>query len=159
MKRPGWLVLAPIFAALAACETTGDPRSGGLFGWSEAKAQDRQSARQAEVSRADHELAGETQRQARLRQRSSGTDGDLAQAIATQHFARERLRSQQDALVSKAEQLEEDSPTAATASRARSLRRKVNTVAANPGLSPAQRAARLRELEAEIDAQRAELSR
>lgn len=30
--------------ALAACETTGDPTQGGLFGWSEGKAKQRQAA-------------------------------------------------------------------------------------------------------------------
>jgi hypothetical protein len=29
---------------LAACETTGDPTQGGLFGWSESKAKTRQAA-------------------------------------------------------------------------------------------------------------------
>lgn len=30
--------------ALTACETTGDPTQGGLFGWSEGKAKQRQAA-------------------------------------------------------------------------------------------------------------------
>lgn len=31
-------------ALLTACETTGDPNQGGLFGWSEGKAKQRQTA-------------------------------------------------------------------------------------------------------------------
>ena len=37
---------------LAGCETTGDPRQGGLFGWSESKANERQNALQLEASEA-----------------------------------------------------------------------------------------------------------
>lgn len=35
---------------LTACETTGDPTQGGLFGWSEGKARQRQSALRSAVS-------------------------------------------------------------------------------------------------------------
>src|SRR4051812_18141021 len=38
------LVSAATLAALSACETTGDPNQGGLFGWSESKAKTRQAA-------------------------------------------------------------------------------------------------------------------
>ena len=31
---------------LTSCETTGDPRQGGLFGWSESKAQNRLADRE-----------------------------------------------------------------------------------------------------------------
>jgi hypothetical protein len=46
MKRP--VLLLAISAAslftITGCETTGDPTQGGLFGWSETKAQQRQGA-------------------------------------------------------------------------------------------------------------------
>jgi hypothetical protein len=55
-------------------------------------------------------------------------------------------------MVTKTEKLEAESPTAATASRARSYRLKLNTIAAQTSLSPQERAERLHGLEAEIDA-------
>jgi hypothetical protein len=36
--------------ALTSCETTGDPHQGGLFGWSEPKAQDRLAQRQGTLN-------------------------------------------------------------------------------------------------------------
>ncbi len=46
------LILTGTIAALAltACETTGDPTQGGLFGWSEGKAKQRQGALNDAVS-------------------------------------------------------------------------------------------------------------
>ncbi|MEQ1860963.1 MAG: hypothetical protein ABMA13_13590 [Chthoniobacteraceae bacterium] len=43
--KPHFILTASVAAlALTACETTGDPQQGGLFGWSEGKAKQRQSA-------------------------------------------------------------------------------------------------------------------
>lgn len=36
--------------SLASCETTGDPTQGGLFGWSESKAQGRLYQKEAELN-------------------------------------------------------------------------------------------------------------
>lgn len=52
--------------ALAACKTTGDPRQGGLFGWSEKKAQQRQQSMRADADAADTALAREQDRSANL---------------------------------------------------------------------------------------------
>jgi chromosome segregation ATPase len=46
------LVAAFALVLLGGCETTGDPRQGGLFGWSESKAQERQASLQREVATA-----------------------------------------------------------------------------------------------------------
>ena len=61
------LLALTIALALAAggCATTGDPKAGGLFGWSEAKAQQRQAdARSilAQEERRGDELKAERQR-------------------------------------------------------------------------------------------------
>ncbi len=44
MKLPSILSLAAVAASLCltSCETTGDPTQGGLFGWSQSKANVRQ---------------------------------------------------------------------------------------------------------------------
>lgn len=53
--------IAPITAlaafAFAACETTGDPNQGGLFGWSEGKARGRSAALEQALSTEDHRTA------------------------------------------------------------------------------------------------------
>jgi hypothetical protein len=44
MNRILFPLTGSIALVLAACETTGDPNQGGLFGWSESKAKTRQAA-------------------------------------------------------------------------------------------------------------------
>lgn len=146
------LVLLLLGWALAGCETTGDPRQGGLFGWSEAKAQDRRRQRETEVAHAQSRLAGETVRGQELEARNSATDRSIAAAHAAHARSEAALHSQQAALLTKIDELEMESPTPATASRVRAYRRKVSTVVANPEWSIAERSTRLREMEAEVDA-------
>jgi len=142
----------------AGCETTGDPTKGGLFGWSEAKARERESERQARVAGTEAELAGEETKRRALEARDVSTEHQLAEASAANERARQKLRAQQAALVAKTEQLERESPTPAAASRARSWRLKINSVAAQPALPTAERSARLRTIELEIDAALARLN-
>ena len=163
MKYVARLALAAALASLSACETTGDPRRGGLFGWSETQARQRQAQKQTAVAGAEAELARESDRSAALNQRRAATDRQITAAERRHQLAEDRLRAQQAALVAKTEHLDEDCPTAATASRARALgrelSRKVNAIAANRSLPLAQRAERLRQVEAEIGAARAKLKR
>jgi peptidoglycan hydrolase CwlO-like protein len=60
------LILAVILPLMTAgCATTGDPKAGGLFGWSEAKAKDRQTAAKAALAQEEkkgEELRAEKQR-------------------------------------------------------------------------------------------------
>jgi hypothetical protein len=155
MKRLARLSLAAMVASLGACETTGDPQRGGLFGWSETQARQRQARKQSAVAGATAELSRESDRSAAFDQRRSATDRQITAARHKQQLAEDRLHAQRTALVARTEHLDEDCPTAATASRARAkgreLARRVNTIAANPSLTVAQRAEMLRQLEAEID--------
>ena len=158
MKRvAGFAAAAAIFLSLAACETTGDPRAGGLFDWSEAKARERQQEKRDAVVQAESQLSRENERGAALEARRTGTEQRLSNAQSSNQRTEEALRARRDALVAKCDRLEADSPTSATASCARALRLKVSTVAGNASLPTAQRAARLRVLEAVIDAARAPL--
>jgi len=54
---PSVFVIAAIALSLTGCETTGNPREGGIF-WSENKAQDRLNERQATLDN----LQGKTNR-------------------------------------------------------------------------------------------------
>jgi len=56
MIRPILLSLASI-ALLSSCETTGDPTQGGLFGWSQNKADGRIEARERRLEQLDRENA------------------------------------------------------------------------------------------------------
>jgi hypothetical protein len=58
---------------MCSCETTGDPRQGGLFGWSESQAQGRIYQREAELSAIERDTA-------RQRSRSRYLEGRLDQA-------------------------------------------------------------------------------
>ena len=65
MKTISLFLTLSAFAALASCATTGDPNQGGLFGWSESKAQ----ARQANLQNQLQDVQQDTQdQQARTQQ-------------------------------------------------------------------------------------------
>jgi len=91
---------------LAGCATTGDPRQGGLFGWSETKARDRQQERQERVAGSEAELAREDARAHDLEASNTGTDRQMAAAQLRHERAEEDLRAEQTALLAKTEQLE-----------------------------------------------------
>jgi hypothetical protein len=148
-----------LLMVLAGCETTGNPQEGGLFGWSERKAQERQAQKKSHVTGAEAEFTQEAARGEALQSRAATAERNLSAAENQRIRTEERLRAQQSRLVAKTEELEADSPTAATASRARSYRLKVNTIAAQTSLTAQQRAERLHALEAEIDAAQAQLKR
>jgi hypothetical protein len=153
MKDGAWLGgLLALGWIMAGCTTTGDPRQGGLFGWSEAKAQDRQKEREARVAGAEAELAHTDGQSRALEARASRTDHQLATARSENERAEEKLSAQQAALLAMIDRLETESPTPALASRARSYRLKVNTIAAQTALPSAQRSSRLHALEVEINA-------
>jgi alpha-D-ribose 1-methylphosphonate 5-triphosphate synthase subunit PhnG len=141
-----------------ACSTTGDPTQGGLFGWSETKARERQKERQAGVAHAEWELTDEQSRTQALQNREIAAAHQITAARSAREQAEQKLRAQQASLIAKTQQLERDSPTPATASRARSWRLKINTVVAQSALSPAERSSRLRVFETEIDSALAKLN-
>jgi regulator of replication initiation timing len=96
-----WAATLILTASLAACETTGDPRQGGLLGWSEQKAFQRQAALEAENKAAQDRLTQETQRGAELRSRQTrlGSEVDSLQASLASALA------ENDALDARLQQL------------------------------------------------------
>jgi hypothetical protein len=146
-----WTGLLAIGWLWIGCTTTGDPRQGGLFGWSEAKARERQKERQQQLAGEEAELSREDARASALEARDANTEHGLISAMQTHHRAEERLRAQQRTVLAKIDELETESPTPALASRARTYRGKVNTIAAQSSLTLDQRAERLRAIESEID--------
>lgn len=79
---------------LAGCQTTGDPREGGLLGWSEEKAIQRQGGLENQV------------RQSEQRQLTAQTRGGHLQDQKTQLLSQaERLRAQVQSLRTKNQKL------------------------------------------------------
>ncbi|MBN8739695.1 MAG: hypothetical protein BGP24_05070 [Lysobacterales bacterium 69-70] len=75
---------------LTGCATTGDPQSGGLFGWSENKARERQHEL-ARRDRAAHDRAADEQaRSAALRGQQDALDAEA------QQLQQELVRLQQE---------------------------------------------------------------
>jgi hypothetical protein len=69
MKTIALLSLLTAFAALTSCETTGDPTQGGLFGWSEHKAQGRQADLQNHLSDVQADTADQQAKTEQLERR------------------------------------------------------------------------------------------
>ena len=137
-------VLLLVCVVLCGCQTTGDPTQGGLFGWSEKKAAERQAEREETLSREHQTMQQAQQRETRLRREMSLNAKDL-----------DEQQKEISQLLANAEALERDAPTLATASRARRLRRAIDGVRQNETLSVEQRWTLLRRYSAEVDLMRA----
>lgn len=90
------LVLASL-GAIAACQTTGDPREGGLFGWNEDKARERQQALSQQEGDAQRRAEAEKARSGQLQGRQSGLQAESA-----------RLQADIDRLLAENTQLERE---------------------------------------------------
>lgn len=55
MKSIRLIIALAAFQFIAACQTTGNPNEGGLFGWSETKAIARQSELERKLSRVERD--------------------------------------------------------------------------------------------------------
>lgn len=106
---------------LVACETTGDPTQGGLFGWSETKAIERQQAlrRQLEITTAGHDA--ERERQQSLQARRSSLQRDVAARDQQLRVLEQEIAALRAALQSGSISAQEAS------ARADSLRGRVNS--------------------------------
>ena len=62
---------------LASCETTGDPSQGGLFGWSEGKAQGRSAAMQQHLEDVNADTAYQRSRSRALEQQKSRKESEF----------------------------------------------------------------------------------
>jgi len=90
------LLLAALFAA-SGCQTTGNPREGGLFGWSRHKADERQRALEQEASQAEANSVAEQERKRELQSQTGAWTHRQAQ-----------LQSEVDKLAAENLQLEKE---------------------------------------------------
>lgn len=92
----GPIVLSLLTLTAVGCQTTGDPTQGGLFGWSEKKAQQRQQALEQENTDAQNQLSSSQQQQTQLRGQQASLQTESA-----------RLHGEIDRLMTENGQLEE----------------------------------------------------
>lgn len=76
------ILAAALATALSACQTTGDPRHGGLFGWDEQKARERQAELAAVDAQAQQQVAAERGRETQLQTQQTGRQAASAQLQA-----------------------------------------------------------------------------
>ena len=153
------LAIALAAIVLVGCETTGDPRQGGFFGWSQAKASAREAGQVQTLTQAERRLADESGRTRGIRARESAVSSDLAHADAQQRLRQDRLKRQYVATLQRAAALEDDAFTSATASRARRLRAEVEAAYGDVKRTPEERTARLHSLERELKTEKIQPAR
>jgi len=136
-----FLASVAAFVALAACETTGDPTQGGLFGWSESKARTRQIALHSAL-----EL--EQDRTSEARSETSGlqaTRSRNAAAIREQKAALNRMLSQLDEV-----------DRAGGSGRTASLRSRITETRSDSSLDDSEMRSRVSALDSEVRSLRKE---
>lgn len=70
--------VAVLAAVSTACQTTGDPREGGLFGWSSQKADQRKTSLDAEAADAQNQAAAEQTRSKSTESQRAALQVDVA---------------------------------------------------------------------------------
>jgi hypothetical protein len=139
MNRILFPLTGSIALVLAACETTGDPNQGGLFGWSESKAKTRQAA-------LHDALYLEEDRGAAARSQSAGlraTKSRNAAAISSQRAQLNRMLSQLD---------EVD----AAGGRTSGLRSRISQAKSDENLGDSEMRAKVSSLDSEVRSMREE---
>lgn len=143
MKRT--ILLASSVATLltvAGCETTGDPNQGGLFGWSETKAQKRQSELRDVLYLEQDRTASARATGSRL----SRTKSANAAALADERRELGRLRSQLDEIDSRS----------GGGARTSGLRSKIDRAQSNDDIEEAQLRSQVDSIRGEVKGLRKE---
>jgi hypothetical protein len=125
--------------ALAGCETTGDPKEGGLFGWSEHKAKARSSALEQALYVEDDRGASTRSSNTRL----ESAHARNASVIRAEHAKLGRMLSQLDEVEAKG-------------GSTGGLRQRINATRNNDNLEDAALRARVQELDGEVRSMRSE---
>ena len=120
---------------LVACQTTGDPRQGGLFGWSEEKAVSRQQTleQRAAKSRADADReTDQTQDYQAQKALAEAEVRHLKATLASLLEENERLESDLAALAERYSDVSVAKETMRELERSVALRREAAASASNP---------------------------
>lgn len=141
------LGVASVCVLLGACQTTGNPREGGLFGWSRDKADARQAELQAKAATVSAERDGEqAAAQANQAQRRAIADeiAELDQQLSAAELESQQLEDKLAQLAAKNRAASEREKALLLAVRTQRARREAALQDAPPG--PATTAPRQRRL-------------
>lgn len=153
MTRISMALLISFFALfLFGCQTTGDPNQGGLFGWDEKKAQQRQSEREYQVAceKADYDKTMEEQRRLEAT-KSAKTKRYKAISANVNTVNRDVAALENQLNAVKAEDSATKEKLAALKKRQQSLKAQVAAVGGDPNMDEAAKEAELARLKQEID--------
>ncbi len=141
-----------LILTIIGCETTGDPRQGGLFGWSEKKAADRQVALTGTLT--------EEERNAQLaRERTMALQNDRAAKLAELDTQRKRLGELDTELAKMRKQVDKIKVSTAAKQKEKQgiqkdidkLNNKIGVLQRNTGLSVQDRKRKIGGLNDEIE--------
>ncbi len=80
MSRIPLILTLGAISLLTSCETTGDPTQGGLFGWSQGKANQRIDEREQHLQHLDRENSYQRGRSSALEDEKARRQADLNKA-------------------------------------------------------------------------------
>lgn len=138
------LTIAAIGLALAGCETTGNPREGGIF-WSETKAQQRLAVRRSELHEAQGEEATARARTSQLEARRE----TMQATVARQRRALAQLGSEISAMQRSLRG--EPGATESLEAELQRLQQQRAALATHDSLSAPEKERELQDLRAEVD--------
>jgi uncharacterized protein YdcH (DUF465 family) len=128
------IVSITLSTLLTGCQTTGNPREGGLFGWSEEKARERQAVLEAETNAARKTADAELQRGAVLSKQQSHLHAEvnelqanLARLLAENNTLDGQIRALMSTRKMSATELSRLRQTLTANKRARAIARLVAT--------------------------------
>jgi len=93
-RQTGWVAIT-MAVTISGCQTTGDPNAGGLFGWSPAKARQRQTDLQQQAADSQQQAAAEQSKTQAIRTQRTQLSADVS-----------KLRSEVDAATAENERLD-----------------------------------------------------
>ena len=143
-------LLAVCLLTLPACETTGDPKQGGLFGWSETKAQQRIEQKEQQKSTLEQEQAAEQAKTAGLEQQKELATADRnAMAAKVNELNKEVLRVERS--INNAKVATEDAKLRQweLSTQLKAVKRELTDVSDDPDTVAKQQ--EIKRLEAELD--------
>jgi chromosome segregation ATPase len=98
------LILASLVIGLTGCQTTGAPDQGGLFGWDENKAKQRQQSLETEQQQKQREITHLAMQNEELTQQQS----DQAQILKQLNIAIKKLHDEQLSLRNQIKRMHEE---------------------------------------------------
>lgn len=146
MARHSAIFFASFLAVtgLTGCASTGDPNQGGLFGWSETKAQQRQHDLRRESESAGQAASAESGRTAGLQKKRADMEAQLASQRRQMDFLERDLKSIQANLAN------EPDATGALESELARLMREQESLSANDTLSIDKKLQKIENLKSDV---------